>query len=182
MHPQYLAASYFYICVLIRIYIEQSHTTMYVSSTSRYLVASCCYICQWGRRVRFGGRDRARCFTGSSCSHRILACAAGRARCFTESSSSEPVLARDTEWAAVGGCEIGTARILLRILTAFNGYLMCSDRCVTVIRLCRLRGVTKALVTSVSGSGFRSGNRRQSGTGGPICVPCPLGSYKSLAG
>ncbi len=87
--------------------------------------------------------------------------------------------------------ESGKARILLRILPAFNGDLLCSDRCVTVIHLCRLRGVTEALLTSVSDSGFRSGNRRQSGAGdpfflsgagGPICVPCPLGSYKSGVG
>jgi hypothetical protein len=50
-----------------------------------------------------------------------------------------------------------------------------------VIHLYRLRGVTEALLTSVSGSGFRSGNRR-TGTGGPICVPFPLGSHKSEAG
>ena len=117
-----------------------------------------------------------------SCINPVPARAAGRARCFTGSSSSHPVLARDAEWAAVGVRERGTARILLRILPAFNGYLLCSDRCVTVIHLCRLRGVTEALLTSVSGSGFRSGNRRQSGTSGPTCVPCPLGSYKSGVG
>ena len=152
--------------------------------TSRHLVASCSYICQLERRVRARGTGRARCFTGSSCSHPVLARDAGRARCFAGSSSSHPVLARDAEWAAVGVRESGTARILLRILPAFNGYLLCSARCVLLIRLRRLRGVTEALLTSVSGSGFRSGNRRQgqSGTGGPICVACPLGSYKSEAG
>jgi hypothetical protein len=149
--------------------------------TTRHLVASCYYICQWGRRVRARGTGRARCFTGSSCSHPFLARAAGRARCFTGSSSFHPVLARDAEWAAVGVRESGKARILLRILPAVNGYLLCSDRCVLVIHLCRLRGVTEALLTSVSGSGFWSGNRRQS-DGAPICVPCPLGSYKSEVG
>ena len=149
--------------------------------TTRHLVASCSYICQWGRRVRVRGTGRARCFTGSSCSHPVLARDTGCARCFAGSSSSHPVLARDAEWAAVGVRESGTTRILLRILPAVNGYLLCSDRCVLVIRLCRLRGVTEVLLTSVSGSGFRSGNRRQSGTG-PICVPCPLGSYTSGVG
>jgi hypothetical protein len=69
----------------------------------------------------------------------------------------------------------------LRRLPAFNGDLLCSDRCVAVIHLCRPRGVTEALLASVSDSDIRSGKRR-SGAGGPICVPCPLGSYKSGVG
>jgi hypothetical protein len=92
---------------LILLYIYRSHTTLYVSSdnyistglillytcphTTRYVAASYCYICQWERRR-----------------------AAGRARCFTGSSSCHPVLARDAEWAAVAVRESGAARMLCR--------------------------------------------------------------------
>jgi hypothetical protein len=145
--------------------------------TTRYLMASCCCICQWGRRVRGRGTGHARCSTGSSRSHPVLARDAGRELCFAGSSTSHKVPARDAEWAAVGVRESGKA---LRRFPAFNGDLLCSDQCVTVIHLCRLRGVTEALLTSALGSGFRSGNRRQSG--GPMCVPCPLGSYKGGVG
>ena len=157
----YRAVSYYFVCVV----------------RHRYLMASCCCICQWGRRVRGRGTGHARCSTGSSRSHPVLARDAGRELCFAGSSTSHKVPARDAEWAAVGVRESGKA---LRRFPAFNGDLLCSDQCVTVIHLCRLRGVTEALLTSALGSGFRSGNRRQSG--GPMCVPCPLGSYKGGVG
>jgi hypothetical protein len=65
-------------------------------------------------------------------------------------------------------------------IASLQWILLCSDRCVLVIRLRRLRGVTEALLTSALDSSFRTGNRRQSG--GPMCVPCPLGSYKGGVG
>jgi hypothetical protein len=122
----YRAVSYYFACVVR--HISQSHKLNMCPDTTRYLMASCCCICQWGRRVRVRGTGRARCSTGSSRSHPVLARDAGRARCFAGSSSSHPVLACDAEWVAVGVREIGKA---LRRLPAFNGDFLCSDRRVT---------------------------------------------------